>query len=463
MEIQLLNELKNQSPPPECSSPDLPVAGAVKAKEAEEAVEPAAQLVSELFESLKSKSLPKEKSSFKQVKEEDKSGKVDFKANLRKVKDQKDEHQHQHQLDEQQQKSHIVDFKSTLRKTKVDKDKENNGVSPKEDDLFKVKLKSTAKDKDDESTAAATDEPVDFKARLRKVSGNKPVVTVSATSVAKALKSTNNNSSSNNNDKRGSVSSVENEPAAVSTEKRKSTGSITSLRKMWETTSPTQEHQQQQGSPTSPTSPENGPKTTVKFVKRVWPPVPNTENTEKPMVPVKPTVQTGGAESSKPAPTTKPPPPKEPSVKPPPKPLKPFSNIYAAPSSTSKPKVSSKKPAVKNGGKSKSSSVETDNNSSPSPSDSDKEAIIGQSETLLESLKKKPSSMMQLSDKVGQFHGSCCGYIDQVPVTGRFRFRSLLNKLEDQSRDIRRSKSAANVDLEQVQVTVKDIAAAIQR
>ena len=119
-----------------------------------------------------------------------------------------------------------------------------------------------------------------FQARLRKVSGNKPVVTVSATSAAKALKSGAASQSSSKpkaseeasegnvingltlttspisssigetkypSVKRGSISSVENEPeggAAAQGQqqtpgaggKRKSTGSISSLRKMWEST-----------------------------------------------------------------------------------------------------------------------------------------------------------------------------------------------------------------------------------
>merc|ERR1719516_665860 len=108
-------------------------------------------------------------------------------------------------------------------------------------------------------------------------------------------------------------------------DKRKSTGSISSLKKMWE-----------EGGDGVKDPTDDRPGSVVKFEKRVWPPVPSTE-TEKPMVPVKPTV--------KPPPTSKPPPPKEPSCKPPPKPpqsSKPMvCNIYAAPTSVApKPNIS---------------------------------------------------------------------------------------------------------------------------
>ena len=101
-------------------------------------------------------------------------------------------------------------------------------------------------------------------------------------------------------------------------EKRKSSGSISSLVKIWELESAS--------SPKDDFSPaDERPGSVVKFEKRIWPPIPACE-TEKPMVPIKPTVKP-------PAPTTRPPPPKEPSWKPKPVPAaKPMvCNIYAAP------------------------------------------------------------------------------------------------------------------------------------
>ena len=67
--------------------------------------------------------------------------------------------------------------------------------------------------------------------------------------------------------------------------KRKSTGSISSLVKMWEPSSPRDASGASAVSPSLASDSER-PGSVVKFEKRVWPPVPSTE-TEKPMVPVK--------------------------------------------------------------------------------------------------------------------------------------------------------------------------------
>ena len=67
--------------------------------------------------------------------------------------------------------------------------------------------------------------------------------------------------------------------------KRKSTGSISSLVKMWEPSSPRDAAGASAVFP-SLASDSDRPGSVVKFEKRVWPPVPSTE-TEKPMVPVK--------------------------------------------------------------------------------------------------------------------------------------------------------------------------------
>jgi hypothetical protein len=61
--------------------------------------------------------------------------------------------------------------------------------------------------------------------------------------------------------------------------------------------------------------------------------------------------------------------------------------------------------------------------------------------------------------------------VDNVPATGRFRFRSLLNKLEQQSGELRSSsvgKASGNPDVPaklcgDIQATVKDLVTVIQR
>ena len=280
---------------------------------------------------------------------------VDFKANLRKVKKTPGSGSGGHNNPELKRETsdlthNAVDFKATLRKrsesngsfpeavAKAERDNSSNIVD------FKAKLKKAAPQTTKEApTEEAPSAQVDFKARLRRVSGNKPVVTLSK-----------NNGSSNGNASdpatpsasgvSGSAAANDGEEAAGGDGddggKRKSTGSISSLRKMWESTdSPCKSNNRSRthsaiipivfssalggrkgkhpdgdapelASPTSraalssPTSEsEARPPSVVKFEKRVWPPVPSTE-TEKPMVPVKPTMKTPAP------PTTKPPPPK---------------------------------------------------------------------------------------------------------------------------------------------------------
>jgi hypothetical protein len=224
--------------------------------------------------------------------------------------------------------------------------------------------------------------------------------------------------------------------------------------------------------PTSDVSPETTPSSanpsSVKFEKRVWPPVPNTEM-EKPMVPVKPTVKP-------PAPTTKPPPPKDPSiaVKLAPKPamaVKPnVCNIYAAPSATtSKPKLppaSSKPTSVKNGG-------------GDLLVDPERDSLLNVSHKLeasLDAAKRDTANLSKLdlsslSDQIGTFHSTCSGFVDSVPPTTRFRFRSLLTKLDQQSKEFSANVSSAtsagtttsNRLAGDIQVTLRDLVTVIQR
>jgi abelson tyrosine-protein kinase 1 len=287
MESRLLNELKDKRF--STSEQHLP----------QQQQTPAAQLVTELFESLRTKSLTKKPPPPLEDKPTVTAEVVDFKANLRKVSTKKDE-----EKPSESTNSHEVDFKSSLRKRE-----DSAEVAPTQEDDdeqcaivdFKSKLRkskaATPSTEEPVPEKSAVDANVDFKARLRKVSGNKPVVTL--------LGKNGEEAKSNGN----GVVQVANE---ADEDKRKSTGSISSLRKMWESGEPSPALGGRKASlkVTSPscesvTSPtDDKPGTTVKFEKRVWPPVPSTETEGKPMVPVKPTVKP-------PPPTTKPPPPKE--------------------------------------------------------------------------------------------------------------------------------------------------------
>jgi abelson tyrosine-protein kinase 1 len=270
-------------------------------------------------------------------------------------------------------------------------------------------------------------------------------------------------------------------------DRRKSTGSISSLVKMWET--------EEKASPA-----EERPASVVKFEKRVWPPVPSTE-TEKPMVPVKPTV--------KPPPTSRPPPPKEPAFKPVAKPIssaKPaVCNIYAAPSAVSgrsgKPNISTSKPRLpsargqpetlpektisaglpqtkpepdRTGSSSRPETGSGDRTGSSSSSSlCDKDMLVGSSQDLEKSLVSlgtggvTTATAMTVSEQVGTFHSSCASYVDSIPATGRFRFRSLLAKLDNQGKELRSvniNKKSQNTQLvKDMQVTVRDLVTVIQR
>ena len=88
---------------------------------------------------------------------------------------------------------------------------------------------------------------------------------------------------------------------------------------------------------------------------------------------------------------------------------------------------------------------------------------------------------MQLSDQVSDVHSAALVYVDNIPATGRFRYRSLCNKLEEQSKELRdlsignsgskmeRSNAAGNNSsssynvVNEIQNTVKDLVTIVQR
>ena len=347
---------------------------------------PADMLVNELFESFKAKSNKAKAMNNPSEGVEDKSvTAIDFKANLRKVKKPLDEHQQT----QKEVKANQIDFKSNLKK------KSESNPTPFEEPQqpalvdFKAKLrKSTAspsssskvdnKDEMDQSSAN-----LDFKARLRKVSDSKD-------SSCKSPIKDAFDSDKKAQEKRESIDSAE-ASGENNDDKRKSTGSISSLRKMWESTTPKAIDSPDPGN--AEAGKLSNSNSTVKFEKRVWPPVPNTE-TEKPMVPVKPTVKP-------PAPTTKPPPPKEPLVKPPPKPamaVKPnVCNIYAAPTvatARAKPPIASRPTLAKSSSPGITVPTETAHSGSgsgcsSSAETSDKEELLGISNKLETSIGKE--------------------------------------------------------------------------
>ncbi|XP_049962448.1 tyrosine-protein kinase Abl isoform X1 [Schistocerca serialis cubense] len=268
-------------------------------------------------------------------------------------------------------------------------------------------------------------------------------------------------------------------------DKRRSTGSISSLKKLWENKESTSECAPGQVSPKltlktavkpevpsrtcrdtpcddddrsrseennkDHSSPEDAPSRINKVSvgeRRVWPP---TTSDEKPAVPTKPLVK-----ASKPVifssklPTSS-------------------AAIYATPS-MSKPSVIPK---------SSSSDSKTEEETcgkleSEKDAKDERESVLEISqalETSLSVLRSSPNvstgSWLQLSDKVGLFHSSCVGYADRVPPHTRFHFRELLTRLETQAQQLRSASvrnSADNTRLfTEVQNTVKDVINAVQR
>lgn len=287
-----------------------------------------------------------------------------------------------------------VDYKAGLRK--VSAKEEANEI------ILKTQLKridpSTVK-KDESGTI------VDFKSRLRKVEIEKK--------------------NEDGAEETGNLNNGQEEE-----DKRKSTGSINSLKKLWENKDGVEGPAQ-----VSPKLGHKLPKSEEKEAsppdKKSWPPSGVQEDKDKPTVPAKPLVK-----SSKPA------------VPPPAKPQVP-SNIYATPGRTDQ---NTEGTTVKN-----------------------KESVLEISQALeisLGALKTGGSTTtagwLQLSDKVGLLHSTCQGYVDSLgPPQARFKFRELLVRLENQARQLRSAgtrNSADNAHLcTEVQNTVKDVVNAVSR
>jgi hypothetical protein len=51
--------------------------------------------------------------------------------------------------------------------------------------------------------------------------------------------------------------------------------------------------------------------------------------------------------------------------------------------------------------------------------------------------KLSKTNLMQLSEQVSDVYAAAIVYVDNIPATGRFRYRSLCNKLEEQSKELR--------------------------
>ncbi|KAF4521365.1 hypothetical protein B566_EDAN006954 [Ephemera danica] len=349
-----------------------------------------------------------------------------------------------------------VDIKTSLRR--VNRTDNNTLDAPTG---FKAQLKKfepatkkTVVVKEEKETTA----PIDFKSRLRKVD-----------SLEKGKKGDEDEPvgklqvEEDSNKKRESMESSTLKPEDAD-DKRRSTGSISSLKKLWETKEGTTP-----GTDTDQSSEQVSPKlkkTEVieseiieekapvqddnsKSNKRTWP--PNSD--EKPIVPTKPIVK--AVKPVLPANSSKVP------------------SIYATPNQQTTLKTS---PTNKQQQQVTPPPIPTEKPGDDSVEKrvSDKDNILEISQALessLTSLKSSnnvsTSSIIQLSDKVGLFHVSCLSFADGIPPHGRFHFRELLSRLEQQARQLRSAGSRNSADnarlFSDVQNTIRDVINAVQR
>ncbi|XP_047347276.1 tyrosine-protein kinase Abl isoform X3 [Vespa velutina] len=301
------------------------------------------------------------------------------------------------------------------------------------------KLKKVDKRNNPQKEETGDNQIIDFKARLRKVDNAEKDKVVED----KTKRFDDIGSSITDSSELGTDDQVD--------DKRRSTGSISSLKKLWENKEASCDNQ-----PLSPKlsvrgvnkpdivdagedSPEDhsGASTrssTSKGDTRVWPPTSSTD-IEKPVVPAKP-------------------------LKPLVSSTKHFgSSIYATPNcnkSTSQTDEDANKQTAESKGAVKHSVIEISN-------------VI---ENSILNLRGSPTiimaSWLQLSDKVGLLHGMCISLTDTaIAPHARFQFRDLLTRLELQARQLRAAGTrniAENTRLlSEVQNTIKDVINTVQR
>ena len=251
----------------------------------EESSTPAAQLVTELFQSLKAKSSPEQAEQ-----EPEKAPPFGLKATKSSPMDQSDPNP-------LQQPNSTPVFKTPLKKV-VPGPVANPPVDTSPPPVnFKSQLKKTNNSALYAQPSSSQEEPgvVDFKSALRKVEkpgrpGANDVQPGGAGSPDLGFRAGLRSVAGGGDlHKRTPAEPPNNEDQELEEEeeenKRKSTGSISSLVKMWEPSSPRDSTGASAVSPSLASDSER-PGSVVKFEKRVWPPVPSTE-TEKPMVPVR--------------------------------------------------------------------------------------------------------------------------------------------------------------------------------
>lgn len=257
--------------------------------------------------------------------------------------------------------------------------------------------KSPLSDSMHETSSADEGPKYDFKSRLRKVAEHDQE-SVAATPLPAREKSP--------------------EGSEEGEDKRKSSGSINSLKRLWE--------KEQQGKEQNRLS--------LKSVNNEVVAKPRTEP-EKPAVPAKPCVA------------------QKPPIK--------NSAIYATPTSSvinSKPPV-----ANRNAVYAKTNAVQSDDGNV------DKQKIVALCSEV-ESMLSQSQPTGQWMDLMNNLQGLCSSYADCIAPHGRFSFRQLISKLESQAKEVKQSSSGPLKNSSEysrlvadVKNTVRDVANALQR
>ena len=235
------------------------------------------------------------------------------------------------------------------------------------------------------------------------------------------------------------------------------TPDISSLRRMWEASSDNVDAMK-----SSPSV-----KKSVKFEKRVWPPVQSSES-EKPVVPVKPTVQFSNPEDHQ-LPVHK----------------NDFNPHGPKPNEAHNPAVQVKSSLLKRTESIQASKFKFPNKSNEAigdnrtiqqvPQTPSREFLIGSAQSLEDSIDRclrkninnnpedLSASSQQLSARLSNFTSGCTGFIDSIPVTGRFRFKSLLSTLEDQAKEIRMGGVRQTKEIQELKNSLKGLVGVLQK
>ncbi len=229
-------------------------------------------------------------------------------------------------------------------------------------------------------------------------------------------------------------------------DKRKSSGSINSLKRMWE------KDQQQRISGSKPTTASSESVPTTKP-----PPLPQ-QLPDKPAVPVKPSnvvvMKPLGKSSSAAIYAT------------------PNSSVINASSPASKPPVPSS--GSRNStvyAKGSSMVIPSSGNGEKDSGGEERQKILTMCSEAEQVLSQSHSTPTQWMDKLASLHSQCHTYADSIAPHGRFHFRQLIAKLESQTKEMKQTSSTGPLRnssehsrlIGDVKNTVRDLANALQR